>query len=590
MASFKTNMKEWDGAYAPPTPIKSKQGDPWGELAAKLIPGAIEAAGKGYATAKGANILGNATSAEEAQGVVENFANEVPFTDDASNTPDQKARIDDMKRTALNKYGTDDKKIQALVSAGKISSLEANARRHQMIQENLSNPVLAMFKEDFLDASTAFTGGPGLTEQYFGAYMPTDEERATLAAGEAIVKEKAKFQASVHQIVLETGATEEQAIGILKEQNKRAGILADAEYTSKLRGFTSQESFVAGMQVVDNFMQEAGGKIAQIAASGKKLGDTEMQQLQGQLASAYQNNMVRLQHFGSTMTSEDYNKVRSELEGQYNSMNKLIADSDGYKFYERMVNRTKMHNESVVGKAYAEMAAKAPYVLAAYKISPALGDMWVASMGDDLSAKMALKTHPFFGKFINELGYTDLQAASGDAIQNIAENKTEGWNFGSAITWVKQLVTPGRTAAATSAVTQAPDAYRAAFATAFTNENASLQEFADSDEFVVNSRTPEGAKVSAMAIEEKMKKMATLQRINKGTIPTDLKIRIPMPDGDAVPMVGGIQYEFNTQDLDHTVKKELVQAYKILSRSPATVKELGLNSPDEFIAKALSYK
>lgn len=590
MASFQTNMKEWNGAYAPPTPIKAQKSDPWGELAAKLIPGAIDAVGKGYATAKGANILGNATSAEEAQDVVEKFSTEVPFTDDASNTPDQKARIDDLKREALAKYGSNDKKIQALVSAGKISSLEANARRHQIIQENLSNPVLAMFKDEFMDASTAFTGGPGLTEQYFGAYMPTEEERATLAAGEAIVKEKAKFQASVHQIVLETGVSEAQAIGILKEQNKKAGILADAEYTSKLRGFTSQESYVAGMQVVDNFMQEAGGKIAQIAASGRKLGDTEMQQLQGQLASAFQANMVRLQNFGATMTSEDYNKVRTELEGQYKNMNTLINDSDGYKFYERAVNRTKLHNESVVGKAYAEMASKAPYVLAAYKISPALGDMWVASMGDDLSAQMALKTHPFFGKFINELGYTDMKAASSDAIQNIAENKTEGWNFGSAITWMKQLVTPGRTAAATSAVTQAPDAYRAAFSTAFANEKASLQDFADSDEYVVNSRTPEGAKATAIMLEEKMKKMSSLQRVNKGVLPKDLKIRIPMPSGDAVPMVGGIRYEFNSNELDHTVQKEIVQAYKILSRSPAVVKELGLNSPDEFISKALSYK
>jgi hypothetical protein len=591
MPDFSTNMSEWSGGYASaPVVNKAPRTDSWGDMAARLVPTVLEAVGKGYAEGRGASILGGDTTAEEAQNAVESFSEAVPFSDDPSNTPDQKARIDDMKTEALKKFGTNDKKIQALVSAGKISSLEANARRHQMIQENLSNPVLAMFKSEFMDASAAFTGGPGLTEQYFGAYMPTEEEKATLAASEMIVKERAKTETTIQQLVMTAGVSREQAIGILQEQSSKANKLAEAEYTSKMRGYTSQESFVAGMSVVDNFMQEAGGQIAQIAAAGKKLGDTDMQQLKGQLAQSFQINMAKLQQFGKTMTSEDYNKVRTELEGQYKNMDALINDSDSYKFYERMVGRTKLHNESVIGKAYAEMASKAPYVLAAYKISPQLGDMWVASMGDDLSAKMALKTHPFFKNFLPELGYTDLQAASSDAVQKIAENDSENWSFGSALTWVKNLVTPGRVAGATAAVNESPDAYRAAFSTAFSNQKVSLQNLSDSDEFVANSRTPDGAKVAAMAIVEKMKQIRGLQMVNKEKIPSDIKIRIPMPAGDMPPMVGGIKYEFNTSDLDPTVQRELVQAYKILMRSPAVVKELGVNSPDEFIQKALTYK
>jgi hypothetical protein len=150
MTSFKTNMQEWGGGFAPPSPITAPKNDPWGELAAKLVPGALDAIGKGYAQAKGANILGGNTSAEEAQASVAQFEGAVPFSEDPSNTPDQKAQIEDMKAAALKKYGTNDKKLQALVNAGKISTLEANARRHQMIQENLSNPVLAMFKDEFM--------------------------------------------------------------------------------------------------------------------------------------------------------------------------------------------------------------------------------------------------------------------------------------------------------------------------------------------------------------------------------------------------------------------------------------------------------
>lgn len=593
MPNFSTNMNEWGGAYAAPRTVnKQDSSGGLGEALAKLIPGALDAVGTGYARAQGLNLVGGNTTAEEAQVAVTAFEEAAPFSQDGSNTPDQKAVVDDMRNAALRKFGTDDKKIQALVSAGKISTVEANARRHQMLQENLSNPVLSMFKEDFLDAATPFTGGNGkLAEQYFGAYMPTEEERIQAEAIDKVITEKAKFEAQVAGVMSLHGVDKAKAEGIIRKQLEDEAYLANLESQYKVRQFTSQESFMAGMTVVDDFMQKTGGAIANIAATGRKLGANEMQQLAGGVNQQYLAAREKLVQFGNTMTTEDYNKALGKLEDQRKLMDDMIKDSDGMAFMERSVKALTLQNEATIGRVTADFLKVMPHVFVANKVSPQFGEAMVNAIGDGVSGQFAIATNPYWSKLVQSFGYADMTKASTDAHTDIANDKTDDWSFTKAAGFVMSMFEPGRAAKAVDAVEQKPNAYRAMFESAMSSPEASLSPFADSDEMRMASKTPKGAKAVAMAVQAKVSKSLIPLQLQTGKgLPTDLKMeRIQHTLKGGAP--GGKEgVRFNTKDLDPTVGVELLQIDKILRNSPQVMKELGVSTPEEYINKCLRRK
>lgn len=589
MANFSTNMREWSGGYAPARTVSAdKSSDAWGELASKIVPAVIDAVGKGYARAKGANITGASTTAEEALTAVNEFDAAVPFTDDPSNTPDQKARIEDMRQAALKKFGTDDKKIQALVTSGKISTIEANARRHQMLQEHLSNPVLAMFKDDFLDASTAFTGGGGkAVEQYWGAYLPTEEEKVTAEANAKIVTAKAEYEERIAQIqISHPDMSREAAIGFIQESAAKEVKLAQAEYDHKMRAYTSQESYVAGMEVVDSFSFNTLAQLAQYTSSGKKIDDPAA--VLGQIELAAQAAYKRLQQFASTMTPEDYTKARSALKQQVDIANKIVEDADSFKSYEKAVKRLKLANEATQAKAFAKLAANFGDVLMAYDVGEKFGEMYVAAESGDYGGKMWLKTNPLAQRIAGTLKHVNFDGARTDALGKIINNQGEGWTMAEGVAVVDTMLSGGNMVGATEGLSKAPEAARAALRVAASNPEMSLEHFSSSDSFMVNSRTPEGAKLAAIAIKEFVSKAKGAQVASGSGLPKNIEIKgTPQIDSFTGEPTGEVHYQFNTK-LSDAAKKELAHAYKILTKSPQTLKELGYSTPEDFIRNAFS--
>lgn len=592
MPSFKSNMSEWSGAYAAPRPVTAKEenSDVWGELAAKVVPGLLDAAGKGYAIAKGSNILGDETTAVEQLQTVKDFEAAAPFAKDEGDTPDRKAEIEDMRRNALKKYGTNDRKIQALVSAGKISTLEANARRHQLIQENLSNPILAMFKEDFMDASTAFTGGGGkAAEEYFGAYLPTEEERVTLEAAGKIVTAKAKTEEAIAMFQESTGGTREAALSFFKEQAEKENRLAEAEYNHKMRGFTSQESFVAGMQVIDNFMFNTGAQLAQYAASGKKIDDPVI--VKGQIDLAVQEATKRLSQFATNMTPEDYGKARAALKTQADHLYAIVDDSDSFKAYEKAVKRITLGNEAATGRAFANISKNLGDVLLAYKVSKEFGDVYVKAQSGDMGAEFQMESNPLMKRIRATMPHVNTGDATTDANNKLLNNNSEGWSISSGVAAFMEMLTPGNAVGVTKVMHEAPDAARQALKYAAQNPETSLKTIAHSNEWMVNSRTPEGAKITAMAIEEFVSRAKASQLLNEKGIPENIQIKgMPQIDSFTGQPTGEVHYMFNTKDLTPEAKQELGEAYKILTKSPQTLQALGYTTPEEFITQAFKKK
>lgn len=584
MPNFGTKVNEWDGAYAPPrTVTASKDEGGWGALAAKIIPGALEAAGKGYAQAKGSNIQGLETTAQEALAAVEEFDKAVPFTDDPSNTPDQRAQIEDMRTAALKKFATNDKKIQALVTAGKISALEANARRHQLIQDNLSNPVLAMFKEDFLDASTPFTGGSGeLAKQYFGAYLPTEEERVQSAMVDQAVKDKVAFQSQVEQTAMAFGISKEQAtIRVQAAAHQEAKVKQlEAEYN--IRRFSSDESYMASMEEVNLFSTQVGGQIAALAASGQKINDPSI--LIGKLEQARIATRQRMMKYTGTMTREAYAAAEAELDRRVNSLKDVVNSADGMEFLQKKLRLQITSVDANIAGSQQRLLNSLGDLYTIHKFSPELANRIHSAMMGDKAGEMYMATDPLARKIVNDLGIKIDPTMLPEIGNDISNGKTDGWSFAKAWTGLSSFWTGGSEGvkAEVEVSKKQPDVHEAMLKSAFSNPDMSLDKYANSKDYIAAAKTPDGAATVARAIQVRLSD-AKARQIRMGAI----------PEGDIlfkeVPQMskglGGNAYQFNVNNLDPSIKDDIIQVYKITKNSPQVLKLLGANSPEEYISK-----
>jgi hypothetical protein len=587
MANFSTSMQEWSGAFAPPSTVSAdKSSDAWGQAAAALVPKLLDAAGTGYAQAKGENILGGATTEVEAQEAVAGFDEEVIFEEDPANTADQNAQIRDMRNAALKKFGTDDKKIQALVTAGKISSLEANARRHQMLQESLSNPVLAMFKEDFLEASKPFTGGSGkLAEQYFGAYLPTEEERVQMEAVDKVVTEKAKFEAQVVETMNNFGITREQAEFQIRELNAEAQELKRLENENKKFKFKAPKAYSTAMDVVDYNTKIIGARIAAIAQKGQKLSGDEIQKLVGELEASKQAMLGGVGDYLPNMERADRVAVEKAIDDRIEGFKKMLNESDGLEFLKRQVDTITSRNDIIEQRGVAQLIAVSPKIYAAFKMNPEYGDLVMKAEMGDASGEFGIKTNPYFRTLSSQNPHTNWGALGSESFDKITNNDATNWTAAHGASFYAETVRPGNTKGAIGAHKAAPDAANAALVAAFANPSVSLAPMANSKEWEVAAKTPEGAKTVAANIRAARDTLIGMNVANTAKMSEPLAIKEILDIDIAGQEL--THYAFNIKGLPDVVQDRVIQTYKILKKNPHIVKELGANSVEEYIASYL---
>lgn len=591
MPKFETNMQEWDGAYAPPRTVKSTEEGGWGELANKLAPALIEAAGKGYARAKGSNIQGLATTAQEAQTAVEDFEKEVPFTDDPSNTPDQRAMIQDMRDAALKKFGTNDKKIQALVSSGKISSLEANARRHQLLQDNLSNPVLAMFKEDFMEASKAFTGGGGkLAEQYFGAYMPTEEERAKVAAVDAIIEDRAKDEVEVQGLV-RMGMSEQSAWETIKADRAEAAKVAAAEQRHKLRNYNSADAFMAGQDVVALFGSDVGGNIAKMVMSKATLTPQQIAQIPGELEMAKQEYMKKLDVYKDQLTPDDYKSLITQMNSMVDGYTKMLSEKDGMKFAKEAYEQFILHERYNDAKDNAFLRQQLGIIYPLSKFSPDLANTVVGAVSGNIADQYKASNNIVVQQMIGALGLPTSKQDTVNAADKIAKGDKK-FSLSEAASFMTSLWSSGDKGvkAEMDLAKEKPEEHYAMLRETYSKTSVPLKNYR-SGSWERAAQTPEGVKPIVNAIRAKMASLRGRQAMT-GAIP-DTKIVISPPemirDDQGQQVMGTPTYKINAK-LDQDIKTDLFDIYFLAKENPLVLKELGAASAEELIADSFSEK
>lgn len=165
-----------------------------GDIAKRFVADAaatlFESGIKGYAIETGEDIAGVGQTQQEIAAQAEQYRvendrllaqaqaeqGEVPLT------PEQVA---DIKAEALGNIQATVNTVRRLTASNQLSSSEARAHVDMALRGALSNPLTAMFKDDFMNAAAAFTGGSGDIAQGFVTLSPQEEvakRRAEAAA------------------------------------------------------------------------------------------------------------------------------------------------------------------------------------------------------------------------------------------------------------------------------------------------------------------------------------------------------------------------------------------------------------------------
>jgi hypothetical protein len=583
MADFSTNMSEWKGGFAPVQGYgKVQRGTD--EIVANAAMSLLSGLGKGYAQAQGANILGTSTTAVEAQQTADQFGEMVGDTSGLD-----EAAIQDMKDQALRKFGTNDKKLQALVNAGHITTLEANARRHAMLQENLSNPILAMFQEDFLNASAPYTGGSGeLAKKFFGAYQPTEEERIQLEMEENTRANTVAKLNAIDELKVNYGFTDTQAEEYWDSMNASATELATAERQYKMLQYGSPKAFAASQAVNNLFSTVISGQIVGAIAKGGSLTPEQVTGFKGMIEQHYLQARQSLQKFAQKMTTEDRNKAFADLESERKRYLGMLNDQSQLEALTKASELLKTKSDIITGQAIYEFTKNAPTVAAAYKMAPEFGEFVVGVYAGDYDAKLKRATDPRLKALFDTIEGIDTSRVVGSAFGKVISGGS--FNPAEKAVMAVSMQRPGAAAAFSKLAQNSPENAKEMVRQAMSAEGASLSMVADSDEWKMALNTAGGKELISPIFKATASKVRQMQAGFNGKFPKSVKVERVLQAENAAWGMDSYTYLVKTDGtkLDDNVKRELIQMYKVLEANPSILKTLGKGSIDEVISGAFA--
>jgi len=270
MADFKTGLSDPNIQF---TRVQARQAPDSREAIVEGLAGLAGVAGKAFAKSEGEEITGTASTLSEvntqADVISESIDKALGAKRESVEGPLSKRTIEETRDVQLSKFSTDDRVLRALRDRGTISTTEARARRQLNLRRALSNPINAMFKKDFLNASGDMTGGG--TGAAAALFPYTAEEETAMAIAEEQRKVQAEHEAQVFDIVQTTGQSEEFVRAQLGREELSRQKLANYETIKLDRNLNADEfsdyqanlenSATRGMTLqISNLMTQSGGK------------------------------------------------------------------------------------------------------------------------------------------------------------------------------------------------------------------------------------------------------------------------------------------------------------------------------------------
>ena len=301
---------------------------------ASLMAAFAEGAGTGYAEAAGKEQLGeDESAAEAAQVVADAFKGDTPEAVDGvapAATEPTKEDMEKKKNDFLARADLNDRRLQAALDQGLIGSKEANDRRIQNRKEFASNPISAMFLEDYDRITGGGTAGAG-RKAFFGktAAEKGREQAQQQLASEAVLK-RDQAEMLVRQGVADTTETGLALIEEIEGNEVELKLLQSKQKLTQAEGYRKVE-----LSLNERFNRLSPTFINVLKTPG---GATAEQKRDFALRLTAEREQARLEIDNAGLSAEDHKRAIEELDNTIAAWEKRVEDTDYATFYEE---RTK---------------------------------------------------------------------------------------------------------------------------------------------------------------------------------------------------------------------------------------------------------
>lgn len=537
----------------------------------------ISSFGGGYARSEAFEQSGKDTTHLEAQYSIEHYDEDLQkksptITDDMSEVEKSRARaqIRDFKDDALKKFATDDRKLQAFVNAGRITSLEANALRQKRIQESLSNPVLAMFSEEFLRATKMHIGSPKLAEEFFDAPI---QEQAMDAAEKQVVGDASENGLEYYvnyYMKKRRGVTREEVMGDAQVAYKaHLQMLQTAKDAQNLEATADQRAnaFVnLGMQSSAPIWET----LMDIGSQSGVVDEKSMIALKTQIGESRRQAIMGITQQMGTLDTTKQNFVLNNINNFFDELEKQASSVDGVKAMQASADVMKAKYSIMDSNANINFFEHMPAAAALQAVNPYLFEEVYKMSPSQLH--MLNQSNPHWRNLSTYFNLTD----------PVQLMKPIG-------NYVAGKASPQETSLAVAAIGQNPsmmnemDTNKVAndFAKEFArvDSGASLSIFSTKGQWDAAMQKPEGKQVAMAAIKGNAQRLRALQYGAGSGMPEHIAI--------TDNTIAGIQFRFdidtgNNVQLNETVKDQIGQTCKIFNAYPELLQEMGYDSVDAY--------
>jgi hypothetical protein len=256
------------GLTAPSRPIaQTSDTAAFAQVLGQALGLGAQAYGRKKAQAAGKEIGGEGESFTQAEDVAGKAAAEFQSIfkqkEEAQGGDVTEGQVADLKKQVFDKVLTNQKRIQAALRSGAITSTEANARINVLRNEALSNPLVAPFQDELDNALFVTTGGAGTTF----AKTAAEVEAATVKKAQLEALEATEKQVT-SMLLTKVAGSRQQALNIIAQQQQHQANMAFYEEKKARLGVTSQEAYAASQTLVTAQSSSAYGTIAQWVQQG----------------------------------------------------------------------------------------------------------------------------------------------------------------------------------------------------------------------------------------------------------------------------------------------------------------------------------
>ena len=264
---------------------KTVQGDAmegFKQSVVKTVGGVAKGVGQGYATEKGEQQLGTDETVEEATAYVEEAfsaaqppaeAGEGGLTADVAEPTEDQAQK--MQATFLNQADLSDKKIQAALTQGRISSREANDLRVRNRKQFMSNPLSAMFVAQY--DNVVGGGKSGASRAKFFGMTAGEKAQAKLTLDRQVARNER--QIAIDKLSADYGLDRDVAASVYADRERMAAdriALENHDAVGKLGGTQKYKLMEYRINDVHNEMEQVAAALAKLGGEeGTKAGDIE---------------------------------------------------------------------------------------------------------------------------------------------------------------------------------------------------------------------------------------------------------------------------------------------------------------------------